>query len=134
MSSRKQIKENGFSVVFIKTFKAAAAGVFISALLLLLFSFIMSKKDLPLFIINPFCSLLLCTACFISGYVAAKEFKKRGMLVGSACGIIIYLLLMIMSFTDNFSIGITAIIKLFIATLSGAAGGVLGVNAKRVRK
>jgi len=134
MSSRKQIKENDFSVVFIKTFKAAAAGVFISALLLLLFSFIMSKKDLPLFIINPFCSLLLCTACFISGYVAAKEFKKRGMLIGSACGILIYILLIILSFTVGFSVGTAAIIKLLIATLSGAVGGVLGVNAKRVRK
>ena len=134
MNSRKQTKENYFSVFFIKAFKAAAAGVFISALLLLLFSLLLSKKDIPLSVINPVCSLLLAVACFSSGCVAAKEFKKRGMLVGAGCGIIIYFLIMILSFLNDFSVGITAIIKLIIAILSGAAGGVLGVNTKRARK
>ena len=134
MSSRIQVKENDFSVVFIKFFKAAAAGVIPSALLLLLFSFIMTKKDIPLMLLNPFGALLLSLACFISGYMAARQFKKRGMAVGAGCGCLIYMLVFVLSLMDSFSIGITALIKMFIALLSGAAGGVIGVNARRMRK
>ena len=59
---------------------------------------------------------------------------SSGMAVGAGCGCIIYMLVFVLSLMDSFSIGITALIKMFIALLSGAAGGVIGVNARRMRK
>ena len=108
MSSRAQIKENNFSAIYTKIIKAAAASVIISALLLLLFSFMMSKNDVLLIILNPFSSLLISLCCFTSGFIAAKHIKRKGMAVGAACGVIIYIFMMLLAFMYSSSIGILA--------------------------
>ena len=134
MAARLSGKDNGFSSVTLRIFKAAVAGVLFSALLLLLFSFILSKKDIPLGTVNLFSAVLISAASFLSGYVAAKSIKQRGMAIGSACGMIIFLFVALLSFMNSFEIGVLAAIKLIISVLSGAIGGIIGVNSKRMRK
>ena len=134
MAAKLSGKDRSFSSVLLTIIKAAVAGVAISTLLLLLFSFILSKKDLPLEIINPFTAILIALSSFSSGYIAAKLIKQRGMAVGAACGTIIFLFITLLSFMNSADIGVLTVIKLAVSVISGAIGGILGVNTKRKRK
>ena len=134
MAAKLSGKDKSFSSVMLTIIKAAVAGVLISALLLLLFSLVLSKKDIPLGIINPFTAFIIGAASFVSGYLAAKSVKQRGMAVGAGCGAIIFLFVSLLSFMNTFEIGILAAIKLIVSVIGGAIGGILGVNCKRKRK
>lgn len=114
--------------------KAVAFGLLATTVVLLLFSFLMCKKDVPFMLLNPFSAGLLMLGSFISGYLAARRIRERGMMVGALCGLIIFLMLMLASFMSKFDVGFVALIKLVISVVSGAIGGIIGVNAKFKRK
>ncbi len=114
--------------------KAVTFGLLATTVVLLLFSFLMCKKDVPFMLLNPFSAGLLMLGSFISGYLAARRIRERGMMVGALCGLMIFLLLMLASFMNKFDVGLIALLKLIIAVVSGAIGGIIGVNAKFKRK
>lgn len=130
--ARSREKNSYFAVVTM--IKAAAVGLAASSVLLLFFSFVMTKKDIPFELINPLSAGLLMLAAFLSGFVAANDFKQRGMLTGALCGAIIFAVSFICSALFSAEIGAAAGIKLVISVLSGAIGGILGVNNDRKRK
>lgn len=134
MAAKLSGKDSSFSYIMLTIVKAAVAGAVISASFLLLFSFVLSKKDLPLGFINHFTSFLIALASFSAGYIAAKNIKQRGMAVGAGCGIVIFVITALISFLNSFEIGLLAAIKLAVSAVSGAIGGILGVNTKRKRK
>ena len=73
----------------------------------------------------------LCAGSFTAGFVAAKRRRCKGLLIGLACGIAMYLvtfligLLLLQSFAaaGTFS-------KLIFMVLCSCIGGVVGVNTK----
>jgi len=134
MAAKLSGKDSSFSSVSVTIIKAAVLGAVFSAILLLLFSFSLSKNDIPLEIVNPFSAFLIAAASLCSGYLAAKKIKQRGMAVGATCGTVIFLLVSLISLMNSFEIGILALIKFGVSVLSGAIGGILGVNTKRKRK
>ena len=126
-------EKNGYSAFFV-ILKAVAVGLAVSSVVLLLFSFVMTKKDIPFSLINPLSAGLLMLASFLAGFIAAKDFKRRGMLTGALCGAVIFVAALIASAMFSAEIGAAAAIKLAISALSGAIGGILGVNSDRKRK
>ncbi len=129
----KSREKNSFFAV-LTIIKATAIGLAASSVLLLLFSFVMTEKDIPFSLINPLSAGLLMLASFLAGFVAANSFKRRGMLTGILCGGVIFLAAFICSALFSAEIGTAAMIKLAISLLSGAIGGILGVNSDRKRK
>ncbi len=127
-------KGNSANTNTITMLKAVAFGLLATTVVLLLFSFLMCKKDVPFVLLNPFSAGLLMLGSFVSGYLAARRIRERGMMVGALCGLIIFLLLMLAAFMSKFDMGLMALIKLVIAVVSGAIGGIIGVNAKFKRK
>lgn len=114
--------------------KAVTFGLLATTVVLLLFSFVMCKKDVPFVLLNPFSAGLLMLGSFLSGYLAARRIRERGMIIGALCGLIIFSLLLLASVMNRFDVGLAAFIKLAISVVSGAIGGILGVNAKLKRK
>ena len=131
---RSVSKGNNATTNMITMLKAVTFGLLTTTVVLLLFSFLMCKKDVPFVLLNPFSAGLLMLGSFLSGYLAARRIRERGMLVGALCGLIIFLLLMLASFMSRFDVGLAALIKLVISLVSGAIGGIIGVNAKLKRK
>lgn len=127
-------KSNSATTNMITMLKAVTFGLLATTVMLLLFSFIMCKKDVPFVLLNPFSAGLLMLGSFVSGYLASRRIRERGMMVGALCGFIIFLLLMMASFMSRFDVGLAALIKLVISVVSGAIGGIIGVNAKFKRK
>ncbi|WMJ84274.1 TIGR04086 family membrane protein [Oscillospiraceae bacterium LTW-04] len=127
-------KSNNATTNMVTMLKAVTFGLLATTVVLLLFSFVMCKKDVPFVLLNPFSAGLLMLGSFLSGYLAARRIRERGMMVGALCGLIIFSLLMLASFMSRFDVGLTALIKLIISVASGAIGGIIGVNAKFKRK
>ena len=131
---RSVSKGSNATTNMITMLKAVTFGLLTTTVVLLLFSFVMCKKDVPFVLLNPFSAGLLMLGSFLSGYLAARRIRERGMLVGALCGLIIFFLLMLASFMSRFDVGLAALIKLVISLVSGAIGGIIGVNAKLKRK
>ena len=127
-------KSNDATTNMMTMLKAVTFGLLATTVVLLLFSFLMCKKDVPFVLLNPFSAGLLMLGSFISGYLAARRIRERGMMVGALCGLMIFLMLMLASFMNKFDVGLIALLKLIIAVVSGAIGGIIGVNAKFKRK
>lgn len=127
-------KSNSFTANMITMLKAVAIGLLVTTVVLLLFSFVMCKKDVPFMLLNPFSAGLLMLGSFLSGYLAARRMREHGMILGALCGLIIFAILLLGSFMSRFDVGLIAVIKLMIAVVSGAIGGIIGVNARTRRK
>ena len=127
-------KGNSFTNSFLAVLKAVAFGLLATTAVLLLFSFVMSKKDVPFMLLNPFSAGLLILGSFLSGYLAARRIRERGLIVGAMCGLMVFFVLIMGAFLNRFDVGLTALIKMIISIVSGAIGGVVGVNARSRRK
>lgn len=127
-------KNDNFTAKMITMLKAVMFGLLVTTVALLLFSFVMCKKDVPFILLNPFSAGLLVLGSSLSGYMAASRIREHGMLIGAFCGVFIFAILLLGSFLSRFDVGLTAFIKLMIAIVSGSIGGIIGVNARTRRK
>lgn len=67
---------------------------------------------------------------FFAGFLSAKKIKSSGILNGAATGGIIYLLIFFISLIlSNSGFSMITVYHLLIAVLSGAIGGIIGVNS-----
>lgn len=113
------------------TILAVLAGLAVVLLLLLLFSLLISNIDASEELVAAMGCVSLCAGSFTAGFVAAKRRRCKGLLIGLACGIAMYLvtfligLLLLQSFAaaGTFS-------KLIFMVLCNCIGGVVGVNTK----
>ena len=110
--------------------KAVTLGLLVTMVLLLLFSFLFCRQDLPLTLLNPLAAFSLLIGAFAAGYWASRSIGQRGMLTGASCGAALFFVLLIASLQTKAQVDLTALIKLAISLLSGAIGGVTGVNRR----
>lgn len=110
-------------------------GLLVCTLILMLFSLIISVKDVPEFVIRIMSVVAVSISAFVAGYVAAKLIKSKGMLVGLLNGAILFMLFYLTNLflikTEDFS---ALPIKVAIVLLSAGLGGVLAVNVKRKKR
>lgn len=100
------------------------------SLSVLLFSFIVSKIDLPNNIISLMSSVSLCAGCVAAGYSVSKRRRRNGLFTGVLCGIVIFFIILFIGiiFVKSFTI-MGFITKFFIILACSAIGGVIGVNS-----
>ena len=70
---------------------AVLAGLAVVLLLLLLFSLLISNIDASEELVAAMGCVSLCAGSFTAGFVAAKRRRCKGLLIGLACGIAMYL-------------------------------------------
>ncbi len=73
--------------------------------------------------------LPLFTGAFSAGFIFGKYRRRKGMLSGIICGLLLYIIISAVGIA--FSGSPAHISKLFLLTVSGAIGGITGVNSKR---
>ena len=107
-------------------------GAICCLVVLLLLATIMATKDVPKAAITPMAVVAAAVGAFIGGIVSARIAKEKGLLFGAACGLVLYLLVMIAGFSVLKDIrGGYAFIKLAVLIVCAAIGGIVGVNAKK---
>lgn len=100
------------------------------AALYLIAAFIITKSgQIPLGVISTLTTILSGLSCFIGGFISGKIVKKSGILTGAAAGFTLLLIQLIYSLiSESLNPSVLLIIKSAVLLLSGAIGGIIGVN------
>lgn len=116
------------STVF-STAASLAMGLALTGASLLIFSaFVYYMMDSIMFM-DFFAGASLTVGAFTSSFITGKHRRRRGLAEGALCGAMMYAVLMLCGLLTADSI--PEIKKLLLLVLSGAAGGVTGVNTRR---
>ena len=98
-------------------------------LILLLMAAVMASSDIPKAAVTPMAVAAAAIGAFISGIVAARISREKGLMLGAVCGLLLYLLVMLAGCAVLREIrGAYAVVKLAVMIGCAALGGVLGVN------
>ena len=80
----------------------------------------------------PLAIAAAAVGAFLAGMVAAAMAKRRGLLLGIGCGLVLFLLILLAGFARYAGVdGGNAVVKLAVLPLAGGIGGVLGVNMRK---
>ena len=124
----------------VKAVKAAAVGAAIGLgicmlILTVIAFFIVKIQSFPEAMVVPAAIFTACIGAFCGGYFSARIKKNAGLAMGAICALVIFLVLLLVGISfegDNFST--VSLLRLGVMLISGAIGGVLGVNKRRRRK
>lgn len=136
MKSKSTTSEEPGFLRFLKPLAiGAAAGLVVSLLALALFALILSYQSVPHVLVTPLSIAAVCIGGLVAGVVAGRLLRSKGLLIGLATGLFLYLVTLLASFSlsaDAF--GMMALIKLGATVLCGVVGGVFGVNTAKKRR
>lgn len=119
---------------FSRALLSAGWALFIILLIVLAFSYLITVVDVPEGVVSAVTAAALCIGAYVGGYVGARRNRKNGLIMGLACGGLIFAVLFIFSIIfAKSSEGLSGGAKLFMVLLCGAVGGIIGVNSKHTR-
>jgi len=111
------------------------AGIIFTLILTAFFTAVMVKMEKVVYnALVPLGLSALCIGTLIGGYITARLNKSMGMAVGAGCGLGVFLILLALGAILGSELGIVTLIRAAAAVISGALGGVLGVNRRKKRK
>ncbi len=115
-----------------KLLKGIVMSYLLTFIMLFIFSILITYTSLS----ESFADIIVTCATYIStaacGFFAASNTSKKGWLTGSIAGLAYILILFVIALLKgNYVVGTGTIICLIISALTGALGGIIGINAKR---
>ncbi len=112
-----------------------AAGIIFTLIFTAFFTAVMVKMERVAYnAVMPFGLGALCIGTFGGGYITARINKSMGMAVGAVCGVGVFLIVLAVGAILGSELGIVTLVRAGTAVISGALGGVLGVNKRKKRK
>ena len=110
-------------------------GLICCSLLLIFLAFIFTKSSNPPHtLVEPLMMVATGIGTFIGGYISSIISKEKGMLCGILCGFLMFIFIFIAGLISvRESLTILTLVRLSIMLVSGALGGIIGVN-KRIRR
>ncbi len=113
----------------------AIVGIVAVLLIIVLFSFIIVKSEsVNYYLLMPFGIAAACIGAFSGGFVSARISGSAGMLIGAVSGAFMFILLLGAGAVLGELPEAVSFLRLVLMVLSGAIGGVVGVNGKRKRR
>lgn len=111
------------------------AGLAVSLLVLLITAAVIVKSGrVPYPALVPAAIAAACIGAFSGGYTTARINRSFGLATGAFCGVIMYPVLLALGAAFGGSFDPLSLLRLLLMTVSGAVGGVLGVNKRRKRR
>lgn len=113
--------------------KGILAAYVITVPVFMLFSLLLTNIDFPQRLIMPVVVVTTIISVLFAGSIAAKGAKSRGWLNGGIVGLIYMIVLYIISSLvfKNFEINRYVLTMAVIGMLTGAIGGIIGINVKK---
>ncbi len=120
----------------ISVLKGILAAYIITIPAFMLFALILSNTDFPHRLITPAVVVTTIVSVLTAGSVSTKGIRNKGWLNGSMVGLIYMMLLYIFSslIFKNFTIDKYVVTMTVIGILTGAIGGIIGINVKKSSK
>ncbi|ADU26957.1 TIGR04086 family membrane protein [Ethanoligenens harbinense] len=133
MKSVAQV-QSGWRDAVLSVLIGILCGVLFSILLLILFSILMVLQDMPAGAVQPFAFTAIAGGGFGGGLFAGRLFGHKGLALGGAAGFF-YLLLLLLSgaLLGQAALGGAVLLKMVVSVLTGAVGGIVGVNTRQRR-
>ena len=126
MNIRKMIRAEIFGII---------SGMILTFIFVLFMAAVMVKMQKVMYdMTGIFAAAALCIGTLGGGYIAARINKSMGMAVGAVCGLAVFLILWAVGAVMGTQTCIVTLIRGIAAVISGALGGVLGVNKKKKRR
>lgn len=126
----ENIGENGNNIK--RVIKGSAFSIIITLIGLLIYSIILSYTNVAETTMPTIIIIITAISILIGSTISISNIKKNGIVNGMLVGIIyistIYLLSSII--TGNFLLSTNSIIMIIASVLTGALGGIIGVNKK----
>jgi len=111
-----------------------AAGIFVAALLLFLFSIWVMLQDTPQRLIDPLAIFSMSVGAFFAGFACTRMTRRSGLAYGLLCGLILSGVVLLAGMIAGIGgVGIHGIFRVVFIMLSSMIGGVMGVNMRRKR-
>lgn len=112
----------------------AVVGALCCTLLLAVMAAIVASQDIPKAAITPMAIVAAAAGAFFGGFAAARIAKEKGLLIGGACGLLLFILVALAGFAFLKEIrGAYILVKLAVMLVLAALGGVIGVNLRKRR-
>ena len=97
--------------------------------MLYVLAIIVSKINISFDVLYPATAVVLGLSAALNGFVLSRWFKENGLLWGVLAALITVAVLTLISlYYASYTISVTYLTKASIIILSGAAGGIIGVN------
>ena len=111
------------------------AGAIVTFLMLLLFALVLTLQDLPTVTMTIMSTLAVGFGALVAGICSARIYGKNGLITGAFSGLILFLLVLFISFfMSDSGFSVYSLIKLIIMLVCSSIGGVIGINFKHKRK
>ncbi len=92
-------------------------------------------RDMPKASAMPIALVASGLGAFVGAVAAAKTMREQGIIIGGLTGFAMFAITLIVSlFASEGPLTAFTLIKFIVMTLSGALGGILGVNSAAKRK
>lgn len=113
-------------------FFGAVIGSLIIMILMILCSIVILQTGmLPDGILEYVILAFIGIGSLIAGYIAARIYRKNGLIIGAITGFVIFLILFISGVSQiSDGIGIMTLLKFAVTLLPSVLGGILGVNKR----
>ena len=112
----------------------AVVGALCCTLLLAVMAAIVASQDIPKAAITPMAIVAAAAGAFFGGFAAARIAREKGLLIGGACGLLLFILVALAGFAFLKEIrGAYILVKLAVMLVLSALGGVIGVNLRKRR-
>ena len=122
--------ENGNNIK--RVLKGSAFSIVITLIGLLIYSIILSYTSVAESTIPTIIIIITGISILIGSTISTANIKKNGIVNGILVGLIYISLIYLLSsiITGNFLLNINSIIMIIVSVLTGAVGGIIGVNMK----
>ncbi len=131
--SKPAVNEN---MSLVAVLKGILAAYIITIPAFMLFALILANIDFPQKLITPAVVITTIISVLTAGSISTHGLKNKGWLNGSIVGFIYMLILYLLSslLYRNFKIDNYVITMTVIGILTGAIGGIIGINVKKNTK
>lgn len=126
----------GENLGLLSILKGILAAYVITIPLFMLFALVLSNTDFPQRLVTPSVIVITVASVFTASLVSTRGAKSKGWMNGGLVGLIYMLLLYLLSsiVIKSFAIDKYVITMAIIGILTGAIGGIAGINAKKGTK
>lgn len=110
----------------------AVVGALCCTLLLAVMAAIVASQDIPKAAVTPMAVAAAAVGSLFGGFAAARIAKEKGLLIGGACGLLLFALVALtgLAFLKEIR-GAYILVKLALMLVFSAFGGVVGVNLRK---
>ena len=110
---------------------ATAGGIVTMFVLMLLFAAALSSFPLPLSVFSPAGLIIGSLGSMAAGFLCSLMSREKGFFFGILCGALLFVILLIIALLVwKQKLRTYTLVKFFAMLLSGAVGGIMGVNSR----